>query len=166
MPGGKTLDGERVETQRLCDESGATKKTQKTNVCRASEKRPHRYRQRLRKVFSLGCFHSLSLRTQQLAVHPAPPTPLFSLQHTPNFFWAHPPPLLLLLLLSCLTCSSFCPVAEELISEQGAGGVDGVLGPPQAHMCSQHLRNALFSSPSVVTSVHKTARCFPLPLRS
>lgn len=42
---------------------------------------------------------------------------LFSFQHTPNFFSAPPP------LLSCLTCSSFCPVAEELIREwRGWGG--------------------------------------------
>lgn len=50
---------------------------------------------------------------------------LFSLQHTPNFF-STPPPL-----LSCLTCSSFCPVAEELVSwgEQGGVVVVVVLGP-------------------------------------
>lgn len=40
---------------------------------------------------------------------------LFSLQHTPNFFSAPPP------LLSCLTCSSSRPVAEQLVSEGGVG---------------------------------------------
>lgn len=102
---------------------------------------------------------------------------LFSLQHTPNFFSAPPP------LLSCLTCSSFCPVAEELISERGVGvrnwrwwwwwwcwgplaglcckmaggGCSDLL-----HMCSQHLRNVLFSSwgLSGVTSVNKPTCCF------
>lgn len=99
---------------------------------------------------------------------------LFSLQHTPNFFSAPPP------LFSCLTCSSFCPVAEELVNEGGSRGegmeVVVVLGPsgwtvlqdgwrmaaPRLlHMCNQHFRNMLFSSRGlpVVTSVSKPMCC-------
>lgn len=109
--------------------------------------------------------------TQQLAVH----APCYFLSNTPLISLRLPPPL-----LSCLTCSSFCPVAEELISEWGVwarnwrrwwcwgplaglcckmagGGCSDLL-----HMCSQHLRNVLFSSwgLSVVTSVNKPTRCF------
>lgn len=52
--------------------------------------------------------------TQQLSVH----APCYFLSHTPLISFWRPPPL-----LSCLTCSSFCPVAEELISEGGVGVV-------------------------------------------
>lgn len=54
----------------------------------------------------------VQLWAQQLAVH----APCYFLSNTPLISFRAPPPL-----LSCLTCSSFCPVAEELVS----GGWDG-----------------------------------------
>lgn len=57
---------------------------------------------------------SIQRWTQQLSVH----APCYFLSHTPLISFWRPPPL-----LSCLTCSSFCPVAEELISEGGVGVV-------------------------------------------
>lgn len=96
---------------------------------------------------------------------------LFSLQHTPNFFSAPPP------LLSCLTCSSFCPLAEELVGEEGGDGErrwrwwrcwgpvaelcskisEGAFrrgtAPRLLQMCSRHLRNLLFH-PETCQSYH------------
>lgn len=155
-PGSKTLDGELVETQRLCGESGATKK--KAGFAGLRKKRLHQENDEdvKRKIF--GSLHSLSLRTQQLAVHPPSfpsNTPLISFGPTSS----SSSPAFMLDLQQLLSSGRS---AHQWVG--GGGGVDGVLGPPQAHMCSQHLRNALFSSPSVITSVNKTARCFPLPL--
>lgn len=58
--------------------------------------------------------------TQQLAVH----APCYFLSNTPLISFRLPIPC-----FSCLTCSSFCPVAEELISERGRGcGGGGAAG--------------------------------------
>lgn len=162
-PGGKTLDGERIETQRLCDESGAQKKP---NACRASEKIQHQYRQHLSEMMTMWRGRFSALFTRWASEHNSwqftpSNTPLISFGPTPTSSSSSPA-----FMLDLQQLLSSGRRAHQWVGSGGDGGWGGGLGPPRAHMCSQHLRNALFSSPSVVTSVNKTARCFPLPLCS